>query len=420
MTTVHIIGAGLAGLAAAVRLARQGVEVRVWESASQAGGRCRSYVDKPMGRLIDNGNHLLMSGNRSALAYLDEIGARDSLMGPSRAIYPFVDLKTGARWTVEPGSGRLPTWILNARTRVPGTTLGDYLSVVRLLLARQDATVADAVPTRGALYERFWEPLTIAALNTTAERGAASLLKAVLKETFLKGEAACRPLIARDGLGSSFIAPALALLERNQCTVRFNERLRAFEVEGRYIRRLDFGEEQVEISGNALVILAVPAFRAVELVPGLEAPGDGETIVNAHFRLSEAVATPIAAPLLGLINATAHWIFVRGDIVSVTISAAGEIAERDSDELTEILWRETASALELGDMAYEAARLIKEKRATFDQSPAGVRRRPGPETALANLLLAGDWTDTGLPATIESAIRSGHTAAALALERLGT
>src|SRR5438270_10025217 len=119
--TVHVVGAGLAGLAAAVRLAERGVGVAVHEAASQAGGRCRSYHDPALDMMIDNGNHLLLSGNHATRSYLETIGGEGGLVGPARAEFAFVDLATGARWTVRINPGRLPWWIFDARRRVPGT-----------------------------------------------------------------------------------------------------------------------------------------------------------------------------------------------------------------------------------------------------------------------------------------------------------
>ncbi|MFW6027197.1 MAG: FAD-dependent oxidoreductase, partial [bacterium] len=107
---IHIVGAGLAGLAAAVRLAGNGHEVALYEGAGQAGGRCRSFTDARLGCLIDNGNHLLMSANRAALAFLGEIGAQNSLIGPARASYPFYDMHTGKSWRLRPNRGPVPYW----------------------------------------------------------------------------------------------------------------------------------------------------------------------------------------------------------------------------------------------------------------------------------------------------------------------
>jgi len=118
--TVHVVGAGLAGLAAAVRLAvhlaGRGAGIVVHEAAGQAGGRCRSYVDSALGIKIDNGNHLVLSGNHATLAYLARIGAAERLVGPAEAEFPFVDLAQKQRWLLKPNPGRLPWWIF-AQTR---------------------------------------------------------------------------------------------------------------------------------------------------------------------------------------------------------------------------------------------------------------------------------------------------------------
>ena len=417
MSIVHIIGAGVAGLSAAVRLVHRGQTVHVYESAGQAGGRCRSFVDKSLGQMIDNGNHLMLSGNRSVLAYLEEIGARESLIGPDEAAFPFFDLETGERWTLRPSKGAIPWWVFDAKRRVPGTSMSDYLSGIRIALAGPSATVSHVLPQSGHLFKRFWEPLTLAALNSTPEYGAAKLLWAVLAETFAKGEEACRPLIARDGLGPSLIEPALSFLESKNQAVQLNSRVRALTLEDRRVTALDLGERRVPIEADDQVIVALPPSRTSQIVPGLDVPDEGEVIVNAHFRLSEPVAPPQGIPFMGLINTTAHWVFVRDNIVSLTISAAGNVAEQSADDLVPLLWRETSAALDLNGQSYEAARIIKEKRATFNQSPKNVAKRHAAATQYQNLLLAGDWTDTGLPATIEGAARSGQTAAHLAIQR---
>ena len=160
MAAVYIIGAGLAGLACAVRLTRRGRHVSVFDSAPHAGGRCRSFFDRTLGQTIDNGNHLLFSANRSALAYLDEIGAADTLISPPRAVFPFVDLATGERWTVRPNRGPLPWWIISPSRRIPSTKPRHYLSGWRLAFASRDQTVEDCIDPHDPLFRRFWEPMT--------------------------------------------------------------------------------------------------------------------------------------------------------------------------------------------------------------------------------------------------------------------
>jgi hypothetical protein len=163
------------------------------------------------------------------------------------------------------------------------------------------------------------------------------------------------------------------------------------------------------------VVLALPPAGAADLLPGLQAPRDTRPIVNAHIRLPEG-ATPRRRlapelPILGLVGGATDWLFLRGDVVSLTVSAAEDLAERPADEVAALLWRDTAKALGLDPQAEPMIRIIKEKRATLAQTPAALKLRPGPRTRWTNLALAGDWTDTGYPATIESAVRSGAAAA---------
>ena len=411
--TAHVVGAGLAGLAAALRLAASGrFRVRVHEAAGQAGGRCRSFFDETLGTTIDNGNHLLLSGNRSAMAYLAEIGSADTLYAAREPAFPFVELPSGARWTVRPNRAHLPWWIFSAARRVPGTHASDYLAGFALASARADATVADVLGARPMLYRRFWEPLAVAALNTDAAEGAARLLWPVVRETFGRGGDAARPMIAREGLSASFVEPALKKLAALGAEVGFNRRLRALEGKGARLTALDFAEGPVALAPRDAVVLALPPARIAELLPETPVPLESRAIVNAHFRLDAAPAFPDDLPFLGLVGGTAHWLFRRGDVVSVTVSAADALAEAPNDEIADRLWADVARALELDPAERPRVRIVKEKRATFAQTPAALARRAKTRTAYANLVLAGDWTDTGLPATIESAVRSGHRAAA--------
>jgi squalene-associated FAD-dependent desaturase len=410
MTRVHIVGAGLAGLSAAVRLASAGRRVTVYESSNHAGGRCRSFHDSVVDASIDNGNHLLLSGNRSTMAYLAEIGAADSLAGPDGAEFPFVDLASGARWTVRPNGGRLPWWILCPGRRPPGSRASDFLAALRLRNVSPEATVQDVLGDTGALYETFWEPLAVAALNTPADRAAAAPLWQVLKETFALGAVSCRPRIARDGLSASLVDPALAFLSRSGADIRFAHRLRAMSRHDGRIGHLDFGEAGVVVQPSDSVVLALPPMGLKPVFPDIPVPEESHAIVNVHFRLDRPPAGAGTITLLGLVGGVAQWLFVRGDIASVTVSAADRLADESADQIAALAWRDVSRALGLDGATVPRNRVVKERRATFSQTPAALRLRPGPVTAVPNLYLAGDWTDTGLPATIESAVRSGHAA----------
>ncbi|MBA2400784.1 MAG: FAD-dependent oxidoreductase, partial [Bradyrhizobium sp.] len=147
--TAHIVGAGISGLSAAVRLANANYRVCVHEATQTTGGRCRSYFDAATNLMIDNGNHLLLSGNSHALAYARSIGTEAGLVGPKRAQFPFCDVSTGRRWQLDLGDGRLPLWVFDQARRVPDTTLRDYLALMPLIWAGTDKLVGKAIPCEG-------------------------------------------------------------------------------------------------------------------------------------------------------------------------------------------------------------------------------------------------------------------------------
>jgi squalene-associated FAD-dependent desaturase len=399
----HIVGAGLAGLSAACTLVEAGWRITLHEAGPAAGGRCRSYFDKALGLRIDNGNHLLLSGNDAAMAFLDRIGARDTMTGPGRALFPFMDLATGERWEVAPGAGPIPWWVLNPRHRVPGTRLAEYFSLTRL---RTGTTVKSALGDT-ALFDRLLEPLAISALNTMPDEASARLMWAVVSGSLLRGGRACIPLVPRDGLSESFIDPALAWLADRQAVLHTGHRVSGIEIAGGAARALLLPQGPIPLEPGDGVVLAVPAWVAADLLPGLVVPEAFESILNVHFRIE---AEPGAAGFVGLIGGLSEWVFVKPGIVSVTISAANRFAEMPAEEVALRCWTEVARVLNLAaDMP--PVRVIRERRATFTASPAAELRRPKADIGLRGLALAGDWTATGLPATIEGAITSGVTAA---------
>ena len=422
MALVHVVGAGLAGLSAAVELASQGYRVRLYEAADQAGGRCRSYHDAKLGRIIDNGNHLLLSGNRAALAYLDRIGARASLIGPDRAHFCFYDDRSGERWSVIPGAGRPPWWLFDAERRVAGTTPWDYLSMLALLGARRHHSVTDRLRPKGLLWERFWEPLAVAALNTPPHEAAAVLLRRVLSETFLKGEASCRPLIAGVSLNASLVAPAIAYLRARDGELLLNRRVRSLTFQGDRVRALWLAEGETMLGDGDGLILALPPWNATDLLPGLAVPERHHAIVNAHILLPEGLTPrtppPADSPMMGLIGTTAQWLFLRQRVISLTVSAADDLAQQPNLRLARLFWEESCRALGLPAGPPPPIRIIKERRATFAQTPAALAKRPATRTRWRNLTLAGDWVEGPYPATIEAAVGSGQRAARIVATQL--
>jgi len=405
--TIHVVGAGLAGLAAAVALAQAGHDVEVSEAAAIAGGRCRSYFDAQLGLTIDNGNHMVLSGNPAVAKYLAMIGAQDRLAGPAKAEFHFVDLGDGRRWTIRPNRGVLPWWILRRTRGVPGASLSDYLALAALLRPAPGRRIDQVIACKGPVWDRLIQPLLLAALNVAPERGAADLAGRVMRETLLKGAAAYAPRIPQPSLAAAFVDPAVDDLARRGGSLRLQRRLLRLATEGARVAGLEFSDGAVELGPDDAVVLAAPPWVATQLLPQLTAPDAFEAIVNGHFR----TPSPADAPrVLGVLGGLAEWIFCFPDRISVTVSGANHLIQQPREVLAARLWADVAAALEL-PAEMPPWQVVKEKRATFEATVEQQRRRPAARTGLVNLVLAGDWTDTGLPGTIEGALRSGFRAA---------
>lgn len=411
--TVHIIGAGISGLSAAVRLSNAGCQVHVHEATQQAGGRCRSYFDAATNLTIDNGNHLVLSGNHHVRDYARAIGTEAGLVGPKSAQFPFVDISTGQRWLLDLGDSRLPLWVFDEGRRVPDTGLFDYLKLAPIVWAGADKLVGNTIPCDGTLYQRLVQPLLLAALNCDPPEGSAGLAGAIVRETLLAGGQACRPLIARDGLSSVLIEPAVKLLESRGASVRLGHELRAFANSNGRVTELDFGTHRIALGADDAVVMAVPPRAAMTMLPGLTGPTKFRAIVNAHFRFDPPANAP---PILGVVGGLVEWLFAFPQRLSVTISNGDRLVDMPREELALAIWRDVCKAAGIaGEPALPAWQIVRERRATFEATPEQNALRPGPVTACKNLFLAGDWTATGLPATIEGSVRSGDRAADLVL-----
>lgn len=411
--TVYIVGAGVAGLSAAVALSQKGAAVEVIEASAHAGGRCRSYHDPVLDMMLDNGNHFVLSGNHATFGYLDAIGSRGRMIGPSEATLDFLDRHDGARWTIRPNAGPIPWWLASPNRRVAGTRLGEYLPLIKLIAPAADRTIEQVLPCKGVLWDRLIEPFLLGVLNTDPRKGSAALAGAVIRESLARGGRAYCVRIAHPTLSAAFIDPALAFLQAKGARVHFGRPARALSFARDRVVGISTAEGDIPIGANDQVIVAAPPWIAQTLVPDLTTPDEFNTIVNGHFAYSPPAA---ALPMVGVIGGTAEWVFAFADRLSVTVSGADHMADDDREDLARRFWNDVAAVHNLPLDPLPPYRIIKERRATFAATPAQDAKRPDAKTAWCNLTLAGDWTATGLPATIEGTIRSGNRAAGLALE----
>jgi len=395
--TTHVIGAGLAGLAAA--LSAKGPVV-VHEAAVVPGGRARALPDG-----TDNGTHALLGANRAALDFLRGLDALKDWVEPEPEGLPVLDMADGRARRV----ALSPLGWARAARRPDGATPGAVWALARLA-GPGDVAVGPALARHPAFLRGFVEPLVIAALNTPVAEASSRRLAAVLRRVGTPG--AARLLVARRGLGPDLVAPAVEALRARGVPVRHGARLRALRIGAdERVEALDFGEETVTLGRDDSVILAPPPWEAARLLPGLRVPEAHAPILNLHFDH----ASPGPVRFLGLLGGLCQWVLVRPGAVAVTVSAADAEAQESGADLAPRAWAEIralAAAFGLpGEWPEDAppCRAIKERRATPRHRPGDPP--PPPVRVLPNLALAGDWMEPVLPATIDAAIRSGQRAA---------
>ncbi len=430
MNDIAVVGAGWAGLAAAVRLRRAGRPVRVYEAAAAPGGRARRIDHPGLGLRLDNGQHILLGAYTATLALMRSLDAdpAQALMGRDLALS---SADGGLRlrfWPLPPPLHRLG--VLLGSRGLDGWRGRRHLARVFGALdpGRVDpsVTVADWLAGLGCppgLMTRLWEPLCLAAMNTPAHTAQARLFARVLADSLGAGPAASRILIPRDGLHDLWPARACALLGG----ALLRRRVRS-------IAPGSAGGWLVDGEPHASVILAAPVAEVRRLLgplPGAAAflGGWPEPAHSAIGTLTLRLARPWGSgrPMLLLRDdpardAWGQWLFdrsasARADaeprLVHVVIGAADRYAGRDPARIAagviEQIRTQAAAGAHPPLPEIEAHALVTERRATFDAVPG--LRRPGAGTPWPGLLLAGDWTDTGYPAVLEGAVRSGRAAA---------
>lgn len=440
-----VIGAGFAGLSAAVRLAQRGARVLVIEERRRLGGRATAHVDPGTGERVDNGQHALFGCYHETFAFLETIGARDRVRLEEALDIEVVDragLRTRLRATGLPPPfhlvGGLLAWpALGARDRLAALRLGLALrrlggrsrggGVLPGELDRQ--TVDEWLVARGQtprLREMLWEPLAVAALNQPPGVAAAAPFVRVLAQLFGGSRRDAAIGLPVTSLDEMYAEPARDWLERHRCEVRAGAPARLLPAPGGGVI-VSLREERLEapIVVSSVAWFALPALAGG--VPGLAplveaaAATAPSPIVTVNLWLDRRVTE---TGFVGLPGRTFQWVFDKAQLLgggtshlSLVSSGADDVVGWQNGRLIEQARNELAAALPgAGSATLLRASTVREKRATFSLAP-GQPARPGPVTAVPGLLLAGDWTDTGLPATIEGAVVSGHRAADLAPER---
>jgi squalene-associated FAD-dependent desaturase len=421
---VAVIGAGWAGLAAAVTLVDQGVAVEVFEASRHLGGRARRVAVE--GLELDNGQHILIGAYAETLRLVRVAG-----VDPARAFLRLpLELRSASGFRLRAARLPPPFHLLIGLLRAEGVGFGDRIATARLVAAhrrrgyrlardetvqawlerhRQPATVSDGL----------WQPLCTAALNTPVARASAQVFLNVLRDTIEGDRGASDLLLPRIDLTDLYPEPAARHIASRGGAVHL----------GAAIRRIEGGSQGFRLDGSAqrfthVVVACAPQHAGALLatLPGLEPVAtqlgrlEYEPIHTCYLQYPEPVALPF--PMLGFQCGLAQWAFDRGSLsghrglIACVLSGAGAHESLAQEELAAALHAELADALP-GLPAPRWARVIAEKRATFS-CRVGLDRPPN-ATPIPNLLLAGDYTASDYPATLEAAVRSGVAAARLVL-----
>jgi squalene-associated FAD-dependent desaturase len=438
---VIVIGAGFAGLSAAARLAESGTRVLVVEARAQAGGRATAFVDRATGELVDNGQHVLFGCYRHTLRFLDRIGASNHVSRQPALAVPYID-EHGRRSELRCPSLPAPLHLLAGVLRWSAMPWGDRLSALRLAgplrraraelqrtghvsVMPADATVSEWLRSHGQgrkLQQWLWEPLAVAALNQSPDRASAAPFVRVVAEMFGPDQHDAAIVLPIKPLHLMYAEPAARYIEARGGVVRTNA-LARIAVARNAVTGIDIRGERVAANR---VICAVPWFGLSAMFPG-EAP----IALRDTLRAADATAPmPIVTvnlwydrrvmeePFVGLPGRAMQWVFdkrlafgTEASHLSLVASGAEELVGLSQDALVSRAAAEVAGAI-AGARGARLVRgtVVREKRATFALDP-GQPPRPGVVTGVRGLYLAGDWIDTGLPGTIESAVLSGHLAA---------
>jgi squalene-associated FAD-dependent desaturase len=421
-TRVAIIGAGYAGLSAAVELARAGVQVTVFEASRTLGGRAR-VVEKD-GRRVDNGQHILIGAYTETLRLL-----RFLRVPASRLIARPFTLHVPGHLDFRAAQFPAPLHLAIGLLRSREMSWADRLAVVRMMrnLKRmryelaQDYSVSQLLTDTQQtpmLRELLWEPLCVAALNTPADEASAQIFINVLKDSLAGSASMSELLIPRVDLSELLPVPAAQFLARSGGTVNIATPVKSIELD----------ENEFRIIGNPFegerfshVIVAVGPYHVSDLLAGFpelnmlrQQVGSmaHQPITTVYLEYDESVSLP--EPMIGVANSSVQWLFDRGQLggpkglLAAVISARGPHSELSREELA-LRAHEAVEAMIPRLAAPKWSTVITEKRATFSCSPSLLR--PLHITPIKNLVLAGDYVQSPYPATIETAVRSGLTAA---------
>ena len=439
LSPVLIIGGGFAGLAAAVDLAAAGQRVLVLERRAFLGGRAYSFTDQTTGDTIDNGQHLMMGCYHHTLSFLNKIGATSKLKFQASPRVDFLHEHEGHASFQCPALPA-PLHLLAGLSKLQSIGWKDRLNALRVGLALRtmnghrarlaDITVREWLTELGQtekMQQRFWNLVALATLNETPERASADMFARVLDQAFMHTKQDSTMVISRVGLSDLYTADATRFIEAHGGEVRLNATVTSIDFENG--QAVGVTLRQGERLAAEVIVSAAPYFMLkTMLAPEIIA-------INEQFRaIPEFTSAPIVSinlwydepvtdlEFVGLLDSRIEWVFNKNAIagdrdsqrqhLALVISGAHEAANLPKEQLVELAINEMKRFFPAARCQEPAhSFVIRERDATMSHTVGMAKLRPPQRTPFSNFFLAGDWTATGLPATIESAVWSGQECA---------
>ncbi len=459
------MGGGLAGIAACERLSRtpsRSFDILLLEGRPHLGGRVGSYYDPDIGREIDTGQHLFLSCYTGTLTLLEALGTRSGLVFYDRLYLPLWDRERGLHPLDIPGSDN-PVALAGGLLQYEGLPFLSRLAFLALSRAvpKNDNDVDHLsayefllrAGQREEVIERFWELVILSATNLPSRRVSAAILVRILKESLLRGGRHSRPGYNAVPLSELFALPAMSLFKKRGVTVRTKTRIVGFsESQGR-VTGVTTAQEALPLGRSDHLLSALPPWAFEKIVPlslhqtplvdQMSRLSYASPILSVNLLFSEPVRLPL---ITGFHQSAVHWIFnreamdqrltpeirpwfdwsvqVEDDfyptrVASATVSGADDLLALPDSELGALCLAHIKKIDPTTPASVKSVRAVRDRFATPVLGPGQSTLRPEARTSLPNLWIAGDTTDTGLPATMEGAIRSGYRAAELILKALG-
>lgn len=428
--SVSIIGGGIAGLSSAVFLAEKGYNVTLIESSPKFGGRVYSFFDKASGLQIDNGQHILASWYHNTFDYLKLIGTYDKLSFQKQLEITFAD-DNGVKYSLKASKLPPPLHLAGGIMGYKALGLADKLAIVKLVNKIKKSKYSESdlrsmntdklfelsSQTEKAI-DYFWKPFIIAVFNAKPENTSAYMFAGMIKLGFIE-KGGSELVLPKGYLSDIFVEPAIEYLKNKDAAVIPNKGISAIKINDNAVTELIL-EDNASFKTD-FYISAVPFFNFKSLFEGNDYSNNFGTmrelraspIVNIHLKFDRDINSVLEADFAGMLNTSSQWVFkVTNDQVCVVISSAAAVAEKTKEEIIRLAIDELKKCFPgFNDYNIIASRVLKEMRATFVPDKDSLNSRPESKTRISNLFLAGDWTNTGLPATIEGAVKSGKTAA---------